>query len=127
MFSLFDICGPVQSGMELRVLHAAAHRTTWYGTWGYTFGRGDFNISRATWKKAMSFLHSCPLAPILVDLGDKDAVLVRIIERIRVRMCPSASYRLFVASGPVLLWGKGSLQVVGPSTGSHCAPCWVDW
>lgn len=33
--------------MELRVLHAAAKRHTWYGQWGYGFGRGAFNMSPA--------------------------------------------------------------------------------
>lgn len=30
--------------MELRVLHAAARRMTWYGQWHYGFGRGGFNM-----------------------------------------------------------------------------------
>lgn len=30
--------------MELRVLHAAARRCTWYGQWHYGFGRGGFNM-----------------------------------------------------------------------------------
>lgn len=36
----------LQGGMELRVLHAAAHKTTWYGQWGYQYGRGAFNITQ---------------------------------------------------------------------------------
>ena len=36
--------GGVQAGMELRVLHAAARRMTWYGQWHYGFGRGGFNM-----------------------------------------------------------------------------------
>lgn len=31
--------------MELRVLHAATHKMTWYGQWGYQYGRGAFNIT----------------------------------------------------------------------------------
>lgn len=31
--------------MELRVLHAAAKKVTWYGQWGYNYGRGAFNIT----------------------------------------------------------------------------------
>ena len=34
----------LQAGMELRVLHTAAYGCTWYGQWGYTFGRGGYNI-----------------------------------------------------------------------------------
>lgn len=36
----------MQGGMELRVLHAAAHKVTWYGQWGYQYGRGAFNITQ---------------------------------------------------------------------------------
>lgn len=36
----------LQGGMELRVLHAAAHKSTWYGQWGYQYGRGAFNITQ---------------------------------------------------------------------------------
>ncbi len=32
----------VQAGMELRLLHTVAHRQTWYGRWGFLFGRGGF-------------------------------------------------------------------------------------
>ena len=35
-----------QAGMELRVLHTVAHRQTWYGGWGYAFGRGGFAIGK---------------------------------------------------------------------------------
>ena len=36
-----------QGGMELRVLHAAAFKNTWYGQWGYQYGRGAFNITHS--------------------------------------------------------------------------------
>ena len=32
--------------MELRVLHTAAHLHTWYGQWGYDYGRGGYNMTR---------------------------------------------------------------------------------
>jgi hypothetical protein len=35
----------LQAGMELRVLHSAARRMTWYGRWQYGFGRGGFNMT----------------------------------------------------------------------------------
>ena len=44
-----DVCCMMQGGMELRVLHAAAHKVTWYGRWGYHFGRGAFNITHNKW------------------------------------------------------------------------------
>ena len=39
--------GDEQGGMELRVLHAAANKVTWYGQWGYNYGRGAFNITHS--------------------------------------------------------------------------------
>ena len=38
-------CG-LQAGMELRLLHTVAHRQTWYGRWGFAFGRGGFAIGK---------------------------------------------------------------------------------
>ncbi len=35
-----------QAGMELRVLHTVAHGQSWYGAWGYAFGRGGFAIGK---------------------------------------------------------------------------------
>lgn len=32
--------------MELRLLHAVANRQTWYGRWGFLFGRGGFAIGK---------------------------------------------------------------------------------
>lgn len=32
--------------MELRLLHTVAHRQTWYGRWGFIFGRGGFAIGK---------------------------------------------------------------------------------
>ena len=58
----------VQGGMELRVLHASAHRGTWYGRWGYGFGRGGFNMSRTTWRKAAELVAAAPLASVAADL-----------------------------------------------------------
>lgn len=42
--SCCDVVAYLQAGMELRVLHAAARRMTWYGQWHYGFGRGGFNM-----------------------------------------------------------------------------------
>jgi hypothetical protein len=40
--------------MELRVLFPAACKSTWYGRWGYGFGRAGFGIKPAAWKRAVS-------------------------------------------------------------------------
>lgn len=58
-----------QAGMELRVLHAAAHRMTWYGQWRYGFGRGGFNMRpqqvRARRRRACGEPRAAPAAACL--------------------------------------------------------------
>ncbi|QDZ17651.1 PHD finger protein [Chloropicon primus] len=49
-------------GLPYRLLHSIAHKTTWYGKWGYSFCRGPFNITESKWKSAVSRLHSFPLS-----------------------------------------------------------------
>jgi hypothetical protein len=45
--------------MELRVLFPAACKSTWYGRWGYGFGRAGFGIKPAAWKRAVSAVSGC--------------------------------------------------------------------
>lgn len=75
----------VQSGMELRVLYAVAYQKTWYGRWGYNYGRGGFNISRPSWKKAMASLSSVPVGALLQEAKSTDDVLARVISQYQVR------------------------------------------
>ncbi len=72
--------------MELRVLFTAAHGSTWYGRWGYGFGRGGYNLQRANWDAAAAELHGAPLADVLHDFRDIDRAVVAVIRRYRVRM-----------------------------------------
>ena len=55
---------PIQAGMELRLLHTVAHRQTWYGRWGFLFGRGGFAIGKQAsvagpWLAVASFARRC--------------------------------------------------------------------
>jgi len=55
-------------GLPYRLLHAIAHKTTWYGKWGYSFCRGPFNISETKWKNAVNRLHNFPLSTFKSEL-----------------------------------------------------------
>ena len=58
-----------KGGVELRVLLAAsAHQRTWYGRFGYGFGRGGHGTKRSSWKKAAAAASGAPLAPLLSGL-----------------------------------------------------------
>ena len=78
----------LQSGMELRVLHAAAYQHTWYGKWGYNFGRGPFNISKKTWKSTVSSVHNTPMTSLLADFESciADRRMLNIIEQYQVHL-----------------------------------------
>ena len=78
----------MQSGMELRVLHSAAYLQTWYGKWGYGFGRGPFNISKKTWKSTVTSVHNTPMASVLADFENcvADLAIPAIIERYQVQL-----------------------------------------
>ena len=71
------------------MLHTAAHETTWYGRWGYGFGRGGYNLQPANWDAASQQLHGAPLADVLHDFRDIDRAVVAVIRRYRVRGYPA--------------------------------------
>ena len=68
------------------MLFTAAHGNTWYGRWGYGFGRGGYNLQRSNWDAAAAQLHGAPLADVLHDFRDIDRAVVAIVRRYRVRM-----------------------------------------
>jgi hypothetical protein len=55
--------------LELRVLHPLAYGHTWYGQWGYTFGRGPYDLSEAGWTAALGAARHAPLSPLLAAIG----------------------------------------------------------
>ncbi|EFN52577.1 hypothetical protein CHLNCDRAFT_138584, partial [Chlorella variabilis] len=90
--------GPAAAaGMELRVLHAAARRATWYGQWRYGFGRGGFNMTPqqasarrlgclcacALWHAAIDYVHGAALSDVLADFDGIDATVLDILQRYR--------------------------------------------
>jgi hypothetical protein len=71
--------------MELRVLHTAAHKVTWYGRFGYSLGRGAYNITRQQWRRAAEHVHGASLDALLFDfLGGVDDGVLAIVQRYRV-------------------------------------------
>lgn len=51
-------------GLDFRLLHAVAYGCTWYGRWGYRFGRGSFGVFKDAYSAAVELLQSLPLATI---------------------------------------------------------------
>lgn len=59
--------------MELRLLHTVAHRQTWYGRWGYVFGRGGFAIGKQVGLSVLLALQSSQAAGPYLSAGSSGA------------------------------------------------------
>ena len=62
-------------GVEFRLLNPVACGKTWYGTYGYQFGKGSFGNTAATHRKAAERLRRFPLASVKADferLAERD-------------------------------------------------------
>lgn len=54
----------LQMGMDLRVLLPAATGATFYGNWGFGFGRAGYGRRREDWDAAVATLATTPLSDI---------------------------------------------------------------
>lgn len=86
-------------GMELRILYAVAYGFTWYGNFGYEFGRGPYNISEDRWLAAMHMIQATPLTHLLHDFEGIEEGVPAVIKR----------YRLPVGQGAARVKDLGSL------------------
>lgn len=69
-------------GMEFRMLHLAAHGSTWYGRFGYKWARGSYGHTEDEWKRCTKIVQHFPLEHILDDLqtsGMNETELARTI------------------------------------------------
>lgn len=86
-------------GMELRILYTAAYGFTWYGNFGYEFGRGPYNTSRDRWLAAMHMIQGASLAHLLHDFEGVEEGVPAVIKR----------YRLPIGQGAARVKDLGSL------------------
>ncbi|EEF42555.1 PHD finger protein At1g33420 [Ricinus communis] len=52
-------------GIEYRLLCAITKGHSWYGDWGYEFGRGSYALTSDSYNEAVKTISNVPLAPIL--------------------------------------------------------------
>lgn len=77
-------------GMDFKLLHACAFGATWYGSYGYGFGRGPYNYSRSDHASAVAALCRFSLDKVKADFGpgmprDEGAPVCRMIEKYQQR------------------------------------------
>lgn len=73
-----------KAGMELRVLYTAAYGHTWYGSYGYVFGRGPYNTSEAKWTAAANFIAAASLAHLMYDFDGVEGGVSAVVRRYRL-------------------------------------------
>lgn len=62
-----------KASMLLRLLYSAAHMCTWYGKWGYGFGRAAFNYGAEEYEAAVKAIHAAPLSALVKDMEVRGA------------------------------------------------------
>ncbi|XP_020083265.1 PHD finger protein PERSISTENT TAPETAL CELL 1 [Ananas comosus] len=50
-----------KGNMELRLIHGIAYGGTWFGRWGYKFGRGTYGLDQQMYQNSLAALQSLPL------------------------------------------------------------------
>ena len=56
-------------GVELRLLNPVSRGATWYGTYGYIFGKGSFGNTLMTHKRASELLRKFPVRQLRNDFS----------------------------------------------------------
>lgn len=76
-------------GKDFKLLHACAFGSTWYGSYGYGFGRGPFGYTRADHAAAVQALGRFSLDELKADFAalprDEGAPVCRMVERYQQR------------------------------------------
>ena len=70
--------------MELRVLHTVAYGHTWYGKYGYEFGRGAYNVSKTQWLASGNYLMTASLRHLLHDFEGVEPGVPAIVNRYKL-------------------------------------------
>ncbi|WVZ65144.1 hypothetical protein U9M48_014556 [Paspalum notatum var. saurae] len=55
--------------MELRLLHGVAYGDTWFGRWGYRFGRPSYGVALPSYQQSLHALQSLPLCVLVPHLS----------------------------------------------------------
>ncbi|CAK9178079.1 unnamed protein product, partial [Ilex paraguariensis] len=50
-----------KNSMDLRLLYGVAYSESWFGRWGYRFGRGTFGVTQQMYQNAIEAIQNIPL------------------------------------------------------------------
>ncbi|KAL3032790.1 hypothetical protein AAZX31_02G102000 [Glycine max] len=67
--------------MELRLVNGIAYNESWFGHWGYKFGRGCFGVTQSMYHKAIQAIRSMPLYLIIHHIANSNHGIPLIFSR----------------------------------------------
>ncbi|KRH74860.1 hypothetical protein GLYMA_01G047400v4 [Glycine max] len=68
-------------GMKLRLMNGIAYNETWFGSWGYKFGRGCFGVTQSMYHKAIQAIRSMSLYLIIHHIANSSHGIPLIFSR----------------------------------------------
>ncbi|XP_023734537.1 PHD finger protein MALE STERILITY 1 [Lactuca sativa] len=77
--SLIDLAK--HKSMDMRLLHGVAYGQSWFGQWGYHFGRGSFGVTQQMYQKALDALQNIPLCIIAQNIGTSNMEIPLMLSR----------------------------------------------
>ncbi|KAJ0764788.1 putative chromatin regulator PHD family [Helianthus annuus] len=77
--SLIDLAK--QKNMDLRLIHGAAYGQSWFGNWGYQFGRGSFGVTQQMYQKSLEALQNIPLCILAHHIGTSNMEIPILLSR----------------------------------------------
>ncbi|KAI8102805.1 hypothetical protein M9434_005598 [Picochlorum sp. BPE23] len=109
-----------KSGMELRISYFLGYGQTWYGLFGYKFGRGPYNITEKRWEDAGTYVSSTLLSHILHDFEGVEEHVPEIIQRYSLPVGGAALVRDFGALLYRLLYLQLNPKQAAPFFDTKC-------
>lgn len=67
--------------MKLRLMNGIAYNETWFGSWGYKFGRGCFGVTQSMYHKAIQAIRSMSLYLIIHHIANSSHGIPLIFSR----------------------------------------------
>lgn len=68
-------------GMDLRLIHGIAYGKSWFGCWGYKFGRGTYCVTQQMYQKAIEALIAMPLCLLIHHFTNSNNEIPHIFAR----------------------------------------------
>ncbi|CAH9095911.1 unnamed protein product [Cuscuta epithymum] len=71
-------------GMDLRLLYAVGYGESWFGRWGYKFGRGTYGVSQEMYESAVASVQKTPLTAVAAQPSPNQHELLIILSRYQI-------------------------------------------